>query len=262
MMRKLFLILFSFGAFLSGIYGQKTAAYKSKWQTRALVGTTIPVTKLLQGTEADYLLQYDDHSYYWQIPSITCFFHKHWGLEFNFQAGTSRGIKNRADHFMERMHSDYSDKYYVRPETGASSSDLTLFYGDITRGYLGIVYRWETDKFYVYPKLSVGGISFSTDWGHAGLKEKNSNNEYNLSFSTKAASDFYFTLAPSVSFGYKIFNWFYFNADITLSYYKTDILLEKKFTNLVTRKGSVEYMDYKTEVVTLSLGAGLILVMR
>ena len=259
MIRKLFFIFFSFGICAS-LYGQDSFAYKSKWQTRLLVGTNIPMTKLFQGKETDYLFQYDDNSYYWQILSISYFFHKHWGLEFNYQAGTSSKIRQRADKFITNIQSAYSDKYYVNPSTGAINNGF--FEGDISRGYLGVIYRFETNKFYVYPKFSTGMISFYTDWGRADLKEKNSNIEYKINYSSGKIPNDHFIHVPSVSFGYKMLNRLYLNVDIMLSYYKTNIVYEKTTTNLYTNERTSEHFDYKKGISTLSLGAGLILVIH
>ena len=248
------------GIFSFSVYGQDSLAYKSKWQTRFLFGANIPMTKLLQGAETDYLCQYDDNSYYWQILSISYFFHKHWGLEFNYQAGTSNRIRKRNDNFIANMQSQYSDTYYVNAGTGAAYDDFNFIGGDIQRGYLGVVYRFETNRFYVYPKFAIGVISFYTDWGSADLKEKNSNIRSKVSYSSGKRPNNHFTFAPSVSFGYKISKRFFLNADIMFSYYKTNIVFEKEFTNLYTNERIVEYFDYKKGISTLSLGAGLILV--
>ena len=261
MIRKLF-ILFFFGMFSFSVYGQDSLNYKSKWQIRLLVGANIPMTKLLQGAETDYLFQYEDNSYYWQILSISYFFHKHWGLEFNYQAGTSSRIRKRNDNFYANIQSQYGDNYYVNPGTGASYDDFNFFGGDIQRGYLGIIYRFETNKFYVYPKFAIGVTSFYTDWGRADLKEKNTNIEYRVNYSSEKIPNDHFTLAPSVSFGYKIAKRFYFNADIMFSHYKTNIVYEKTITNLYTNEKTFEQFDYKKSISTLSLGAGLIFVIR
>jgi hypothetical protein len=194
------------------------------------------MTKLLQGAETDYLFQYDDNSIYWQILSISYFFHKHWGLEFNYQAGTSSKIRQRGDKFAANMQSQYGDRYYVT--SGASvmyDDDFNFFSGDIERGYLGVIYRFETNKFYAYPKFAIGITSFYADWGRADLKEKNSNIQCQVGYSKgKYRPVDNFTIAPSVSFGYKLSKRFYLNADIMLSYYKTNIVYEKRFTNFYT----------------------------
>lgn len=262
MIRKLFFIFSLCGVYANHVSGQDSLAYKSKWQTRFLVGTNIPMTKLLQGKETDYLLQYDDNSYYWQILSISYFFHKHWGLELNYQARTSSRVRQRGDNFTAKMQSEYDDKYYVSPRTGAMYDDFNFLSGDMERAYLGVIYRFEANKLYVYPKFSIGVTSFYTDWGGAELKEKNANINYIVNYSSGKRPNDHFTLAPSFSFGYKITKRFYFNADIMFSHYKTDIVYEKKFTNLYTKESTVEYFDYKKSISTLSLGVGLIFVIH
>jgi len=261
MIHKLFFILFSFGIISCSAYGQETYVYKSNWQTKALFGANVPITKLLQGAKTDDLLQYNDHYFYWQPISISYFFHKHWGLEFNYQIGHSQRIRKRADNFETVMRSEYSDKYYVYPKT----EDVVItssFTGVIERGYLGLIFRFETDKMYVYPKLSIGITSFCSDWGRVDLKEKNSNNEYKISYSSEERPYVYFTFAPSVSFGYKLFHRLYINADIMLSHCKTNIVFEENFLNLYTKEKTVKYFDYKKDIFSLSFGGGLIYIMR
>jgi outer membrane protein W len=254
MMRKLFFVLFSLGILANGIYGQDSLAYKSKWQTKFLVGMNIPVTKF-QGTEFDYLFQYDDYSIYIQPPlAISYFFHKHWGLEATFQIGFYSGIGKKTDKFVAAMQSEYGDKYYVQI---AGFNDV-----EFNRSYLGVIYRLETNKFYVYPKFSIGALAFDKISEVVNLKEKNSNYKYRILYSGGKISDTYFTLAPSVSFGYKLLKRLYLNADIMLSYFKTNMVYKKEFTNSYTEESTVEYFDYKKNIFTLSFGAGLIYVIH
>ena len=235
--------------------------YNSNWQTKALFGANVPITKLLQGAKTDNLLQYNDYYFYWQPISISYFFHKHCGIEFNYQIGHSQRIRKRADNFETVMRSEYGDKYYVYP----TIEDVVItssFTGVIERGFFGLIVRFETDKMYIYPKLSIGVTSFCSDWGRVDLKEKNSNNEYKISYSSKESPYVFFTLAPSVSFGYKLFHRLYINADIMLSHCKTNIVFEETFLNLYTKEKTVKYFDYKNDIFSLSLGAGIIYIMR
>jgi len=254
MRRKLVLIFFLFVTLVSSTYGQNSLAYKSKWQFRTLSGGNIPITKLLQGTETDYLLQYKDHSYYLQLLSGSYFFHKHWGVDLNLRIGGSSEIGERTDEFIAKIHSRYGDNYFVSAETKESSE---VFH----QGYIGVIYRLETNKFYVYPTLSIGVTAIYTNRWQAHLKEKNSNNEYELSLSneSKPSTGFFFTLAPSVSFGYKLSKLVFLNADVTFSYFRPNFASKKEFVNLYTRESSVEYFDYKKDILTLGLGVGVII---
>ena len=261
MKHKLLFILFLFGSLLSSAYGQDSLAYKSKWQIRILAGGNIPITNLLQGNYVDYLLHYNDHSYYLQILSVSYFFHKHWGIDANLvQFCSSKRIGERNDNFVASMQSKYGDKYYVNAETNDIYEDMKSFY----RANIGIIYRFETNKFYLYPKFSIGITDISTDDWQVHLKEKNSNNEYKLFFSknNKPNYSLSLTLTPSVSFGYKLSKRVFFNADIILSHFRPSFTFEKEFVNLYTKESTVEYFDYKKDIFTLSLGAGLIFAIR
>jgi len=250
MRRKLFFILFSFGMFTYSIYGQESSVYISKLQTRALIGVSIPVTK--PDATFDYHIS-DKRSIYIHTPfSISYFFHKHFGVELNYQFETP--IKDRTNTIITSVQSDYGDNYDVRLE---KNDDIG---SEKYQLYLGLVYRLETNKFYTYPKIGIGITGCYTDFEKMYLKEKNSNNEYQISYS--GIPKFYFILAPSVSFGYKISKRIYFNADIMLSYYKPNIVYKKEFTNLYTKRSTVENIDYKKNIFTLSLGAGAIIVLR
>ena len=101
MTRKLFFLLFLFILFAYSVHGQESYVYRSNWQTKALFGANVPITKLLQGAKTDNLLYYNEHYFFWQPVSISYFFHKHWGLEFNYQIGHSKKIGKKADNFKQ-----------------------------------------------------------------------------------------------------------------------------------------------------------------
>ena len=128
---------------------------------------------------------------------------------------------------------------------------------------MGVIYRFETNKFYVYPKFAIGVTSFYANWGRVDLKEKNSNIQSRVSYSKgnyRPVDNF--ILAPSVSFGYKLSRRFFLNADIMLSHFRPNFVFEKTTTNLYTNESTVKYFDYKNGTSTLSLGAGLIFVIH
>jgi len=257
MIRKLIYITVLFWVCVQTISGQENPAYKTKWQTTFLFGGNIPITSLLQGSEFDYSHLYDDNSYYWQLMSISYFFHKHWGMELNFQAATSNRIRNREREFDAYAQSKYKDNYYVK-SIGVYDGDFTFFAGDFQRAYLSVIYRIEKNKFYVHPKMAMGITTISTDGISIKLKEKGSNYEYKVSCSEKENGYTFFTVAPSASFGYKLFKRFYLNAGIALSYYKANMAFEKEFTNLYTEENAIEYFNYRKNIFTLSMDVGVI----
>ena len=270
MTRKLF-IFFFLAVFSFSVYGQDSRAYQSRWQTRTLVSANIPITRLLQGAETDYLLIYDDNSFSWQVLSLTYFFHQRWGVDFSFQHLTSSSgqlRRNRDDYFAASIQARVGENYYV---LDARAALYRVFLNDFARGFLGIVYRFETDRFYAHPRFAIGLTRFHTDAyirapiflpevGKAYLKRKNSNITYRLCYTRDDLFAHNFTLAPSVSFGYKLTNRLFLNADIMFSYFRPNIVYEKTKTNLFTNRSSVQRFEYRNGVASLSLGMGLVFV--
>ncbi|MEO8147592.1 MAG: hypothetical protein ABI723_08150, partial [Bacteroidia bacterium] len=261
-MRSIFISALFWGFFSVNSYCQDTLNYKSKWQTRPNYGINILITKLLDGRIADNLFEYGDNSTYWQVLSVSYFFHKHWGLEFNFQGMTAGNISKRADNFSNAMKSDYEDNYYVTSSTGASYDDFNPFSGNFERGFIGLIYRYEKKRFFIYPKFSIGVSSFYTDWGKALLKQKNSNNLIEVSYDSGKRPNDHFIVATSTALGYKLSKRFYLNIDVMTSYYKTDITFTKKTTDLNTNISTSEDIRYDKDLFTLSIGGGLIFVIR
>jgi hypothetical protein len=243
-------------------YGQEALTNKWQWQTRANFGVNIPLTKLLDGRVTDNLLEYADNSVYWQVLSISYFFHKNWAVDVNFQGMSASKISKRADVFSNSMTSEYENNYYVTPSTGATYSDFSLLGGNFERGFIGLMYRHERSRWFVYPKLAFGVSSFYTDWGDAILKQKNANNVVRVSYNADKRTNNSITWAGSAIFGYKLSKRFYLNFELMTSYYKTNISFIKKTTDLNTNAPSIENMDYKKNIFTLSLGGGLMYVIK
>ncbi len=261
-MKREIIIFVALGWFVGNTFSQNFGNYSAVWQTKPSFGYTLPLTKLLKGNVTDYLLEYDDMTVYWQVISLTCFFHRHWGIEFNYQANSSRNISKRADRFLEYQHAAYDTDYYVTPSTGASYDQFSIIGGDVERGYLGLIYRIEKGRFLFYPKLSIGVVSFYSDWGEAYLKEKNANTVLQLSYSSGQRPNDHFALATSATIGYKLSNRCFLNADVLVSRYKTDITYVKTTTDLNTGGQLFETIGYQKQIYNLCLGAGLIVVIK
>ena len=226
-MKKIVVLALIFNS-LTFVFGQQKANTYSKWYLKPAAGINIPLTRLLNGEITDNLFEYGDNSYYWQIISGNYFFLQNWGVEFTYQDGNSQSIAGRADRFNSEIVKQYSDNYFVSPSSGAQYDDYSTIGGNIQRGYLGLVYRIEKPKYIILPKLFIGVTSFITDWGRADLKEKGTNSVYELTYDSGKRPNDHFTLAPSVTFGYRLSKRLIANIDILYSYYKTDIVFVKE----------------------------------
>ncbi|MFN6377783.1 MAG: hypothetical protein ACK4WD_00805 [Flavobacteriales bacterium] len=251
-----------FGLVTAKTYCQDSLNYKSKWQTRPNYGVNIPITKLLDGRITDNLIEYSDYSNYMQVLSVAYFFHKRWGVEFNFQGNKARNNSSRAINFSNTIKSEYDNNYFVSTSTSGNLDRDNSILGNSDRLLLGVIYRYEKIRFFIYPKLSLGVSSFRTDWGNATLKQRNSNNVLEVSYSSGNRANDHFTVAPSIAFGYKLSKRVYLNFDVMASYYKTDLTFIKEIKDLNTESTTTESFAYRKDIFTLSIGGGLIIVIK
>jgi hypothetical protein len=257
-MKKQILILLAVTS-CYGIFGQDKSIKFSRWYLKPAAGINIPITNVLSGEITDDLMEYDDHSYYWQILSGNYFFLKNWGIEFTFQAASSINIKGRAGRFNENVTEIYDDEYFVNPGSGAQyNDDFNIISGNFEKGYFGVVYRFEKPRFILLPKMMIGVTSFYTDWGSADLKEKGTNTVLKLSYEPVHTPFDHFTLAPAFTFGCRIAKRLLVNLDFLYSYYKTNIEYTEEIRNPFNEEISKNTIDYKKNIHTLSIGLGLI----
>ncbi|MFT3907789.1 MAG: hypothetical protein QM737_00055 [Ferruginibacter sp.] len=259
MMRYLLIILICLNC--QGVVAQDDMLYRSKLQLNTAFGWNIPLTKLLSGAVTDNLFKYEDNTYYWQVVSVTYFFKKHWGVEFNLHAGSSEEIFRKAKNYQNLVAAQYGNNYYGKAtpgsyENGDASADMLN--GEVSRKYLGMIYRYETKRFFLYPKVSLGITSFTTNWGASYLKEKNTNQVYKVEYNSGRRGNDHFTVALSAKTGYKISKRFYIDVDVLGSWFKTNINFAKTTTNMITNEKIIEPQLYKKDIYTLSMGAGLI----
>ncbi len=261
-MQKKLLLLFIACLSSLALLSQVKKGPSLEWQLKPSVGYNIGLTKVLNGAASDHLIEYDDRSFYWQVLSLSLFFHKHWGVEFNYQAATSGKITHNSDRFMERMQTEYNDNYFVTPHSGGSYDNFSIIGGDIERGYLGLIYRLESNRFFIYSKLAVGVTSFATDYGITYLKERKSNKVLQVAYSPDKRPKDHLTLGASTAIGYKLLKWLYFNVDIQTCYYKTNFSYAKTIIDLESGQNTEETINYKKNVINLGLGAGFIISLK
>lgn len=257
-MKNLILILFILGS-IHCAFGQEQSRTYSKWYLKPAAGINIPITKLLTGDITDNLFEYDDHSYYLQFISGSYFFSQKWGMELTFQMCMSNNIHGREDSFNAQIQNQYGDAYFVNPGYSPGMYNSRSDVGVFLRGYIGLVYRIEKPKYIIIPKILIGTTGVATDSGTAYLKEKGAHTSLALSYKTENESESYLTIAPGLSFGYRLSKRFIANFDLVYSYYKTDFQFVKETRNTFTEEVWTETIDYNKGIHTLSLGVGLII---
>lgn len=259
-MKNSAILLMALAAF-NGAFGQEKTNSYSKFYLKPAGGINLPITKLLSGDITDNLIEYDDNTYYSQFVSGNYFFSPKWGVELTYQTAGSEKINNQNVDSNSALEKKYGDTYIV---SWKSYANVHLFMGgSIHKGYLGVVYRIEKPRFVIMPKFALGITSFSTHSKTVFLKEKNSNSIYELSFEPEKKVNDNFMLAPSVTFGYKFSKRIMANVDVQYSYFKTNIKYTEEKTNLFNEeKTTIQTIDYKKNIHTLSIGLGLIIQLK
>lgn len=242
----LFTLLFSNQSFSQ----EEGSAYKAKLLFKGSYGINIPFSDLNINRETDYLIEHNDKVQ--MIPSLSALFfiNKRWGVELNLKFITIKKNVNKQEPFAQFAYDQYNENYFVNADASSYSmhDPVTTF---------GIVYRFETDKMYLYPKLAIGNTPVDLISGVIELKEKNTNNAYLVSYSGGAYENV-FTFLPSVSAGYKFSKRFWVDFSVNASYFKADLSYTKKFTDLYTKEFQTEDIIYKKNMFDTYISLGII----
>lgn len=260
-MKKLILLSALYLIFIKISSAQDSTRTHSKWYIKPGVGINVPITPVFNGQITDYLLEFDDHSYYWQVISGGYFFNKKWGVELLIQANSSKSISKRADAREAILFNRYQNQYFIIYDN-YDYNNFDPIAGNFQRGYLGIVYKIENKKLYYLPKFFIGTTSFYTNFDRAYLKEKDSNTIFEIAYSPSNTYADRFTIAPAFAFGYRISNSIILNADMIYSYYKSNFEYTEEIKNLYTLEKTNRVISYKKSIHTLSLGIGLVIEIR
>lgn len=239
--------------FNAKLYSQEEGStYKAKLLFKASYGLNVPFNNMDQNRETDYLIDYNDKPQ--MIPSLSALFfiRKRLGVELNLKFTTLKDNAKAEESFRQFADNQYSENYFVN----ASAPSYSLHDPVVT---FGIVYRLETDKMYLHPKLAFGGTTIDLNRGEIQLKEKNTNNGYTVSYSGGAYKSL-FTVSPSVSAGYKLTKRFWVDLNINVSYFKSEFTYDKKFTNLHTKQVQTENIAYKKNMFDTYISLGIVYV--
>ena len=257
-MKKLIIIALILGS-IDCAFGQEKSRTYSRWHLKSAAGINTPITTLLSGEITDYLFRYDDYSLYLQFISGSYFFSEKWGVEMSIQSNMSSGISSRTDRFNNQIQKQYREDYFINPYENKMYNDLNMSPLGFPRMYLGLVYRIEKPKYIILPKLFIGVTLVSADQSTTYLKEKGSHTILELTYREEKGKSDFFTIAPGVSFGYRLSKRFIVNLDLVYSYFKPDFEYRKETRNIFTEESSSTTFDYKKDIHTLSMGLGLII---
>lgn len=230
---------------------ENSTLYTNRFQLKVEGGLNMPLTDMNQNKITDYFIEYSSKSKF--VPSLSAiwFIRKRFGVEADlkfiyFNDGRSTGVD-----FQKFANNEFGENYYVKAYSPIDNNFIPVI-------SLGMVYRIETEHFYFYPKFSIGVTSFYSNWGGIDLKEKNTNNEYKISYSQGKIAKDNFTLTPAVTMGYKLSDRFWVDLNLKTSFFRSNFTYEKTLTNLYTKEvEQLEQTPYKENMVEAYFSVGV-----
>ncbi len=254
-MKKRLFLTYSLSLFLSRSYAQEIQLYQDNILLQASYGQNFPITKFLTGNATDHLLEFDDYTNYVKFPSVTYFFSRHWGVCANLQFNYSGKIPNNERLLESNLNDEYGQQFFIAPVNLYSISSPSY------KVELGMTYRFETKRFAVYPKFSLGIYSFDSNRFSGYLKQKNTNYVSSLTLKPNAYSKDFFSLTSCLSMSYRLSRRWAINLECGSSYFRTNIHFEKTISDIFTEKSNTTIINYPKNIFYGSLGAGLIFVL-
>lgn len=230
---------------------ENSTLYTNRFQLKVEGGLNTPLTDMNQNKITDYFIEYSTENKF--IPSISAiwFLRKRFGVEADLKFVYFNDSKHTAANFQHFVNKEYGENYYVKASSPISNNFIPVV-------SFGVVYRIETEHFYFYPKFSIGVTSFYSNWGGIDLKEKNTNNEYKISYSQGGIAKDNFTLTPSFTIGYKMSDRFWVDLNLKTSFFRSNFTYEETRTDLYTKEvQEVEQTPYKENIVEAYFSVGI-----
>jgi hypothetical protein len=232
-----------------------------KWIIRPSIGYNIPISTLSGGYITDNLVGFRSKTYYFQFISSTYFFNN-LGIEFSFAAINNSKISNRSDKFESEVINKYSDQFYITASTSEANTDFNIVSRSIIRGGIGPVYKIEKDKFILIGRIMFMKTGIATEYGSADLKDKGTNERISINWKSGSMGKDVFTINPSITLGYKLFDKIFLDFDINYWQYKIDFEYAESRKNLNTKEIQIQKYTYSDLIKEISLGVGFIVVLN
>ena len=226
----------------------------SRWDFQPAVGYNFSNRTLETGEISDYLIDYDFNNFYWQPVSATFYLFNFLGFEITLQESNSDKSGN-SDKFDQALEQHYGDRYYISYSPNYYSNNAIL--GDISTGYYGLVFRYQINKFQWKAKMQIGSMSLENGTETVTLKEKGSNNQVEVSYSSSTQEPTSTIIAPSLYAAYRVYKLFLVHVNFNFTYTNINFTYQEKITDLVTNERQFRTIPYSETLRKLAIGAGI-----
>lgn len=237
--------------------------YQSKFQFQFGLGVSAALVNMFEGSETDNLIQYQQFAPNLRIFSGSFFPKKRWGVNFSFDAFDMQAMNgdDKMKKFNDYLQATYSDKYHISTQYDLEDSNKEeIDLATIGRGILGVIYRIEKDRYFIYPQASIGLNTFNINNAKITLRERNSNMIEVINYDSKLKNSSLLSYHLSAKGGYKLNKVLWAHADVMLSYFRPQFsFTETRYNQTLNEHQSPIIHEYKKVQPSISLQVGLTL---
>lgn len=195
------------------------------------------------------LVNINNNSIYIQGLSLGFFFSKHWGIEANHQILVLQQQTQKQEQFEEHVRQQYQD-FFVSKKYGFYNG------GDaVNKVSVGGVYRYETDKFFIHPRVGVGLAVYSAADQSFVLKEKDAHDIVQLQYNSGQSVSF--LSIASVKTGYRLRKRLGLYVHAGASYFKPRLNYIVTQTSAIQETSQTETIHFNKPIFSYNIGAGL-----
>lgn len=258
-MEKLKLLLLLLGYLYGNSIVAQEGKYHSKWYFKVSTGFSAPLNHYTPAGRSDFLLNYSDASAYFQFISATFWLTRKWGVEFFHAIHTSQFLTQQDIVFKSSLENEYGQQFFIKPVPYLQNESGGIF----DRIWLGTVYRIETPKLLLLPRIAYGGTRLRSGMGGVFLKEKDGNTLLTLDYRNTAEVDKdHPTIITGVTGLYRLSKKFLLGLDVHYTHLKLNLEYEEQLRNVFTDQTFSRSLFYKDSLHSLTFGLGLIYEVR
>lgn len=239
----------------------KKAPYKKRWILGTTIGVNMASENIANGTGTDALITYTPITMAWQGLRAEYYFLKRFGIYGQVRGnGLSTPSNAKRQDVYNFFQSDLGNQYYLLRVGYAEMKAVYSNKTGSTKGALGVLYRWETHRFYLSAGLGLSfhGTAVFTDSFY--LKEKDANAYFDVKYSkTAQRGGILGILSADLAAAYKWRHWLWIKADAGSSADRYHFTIDRTITNRNTREATTRSSRYKGNLNNYYIGLGLAL---
>lgn len=262
-MKQLFLLCWLFLCAIPAMAQNKKAPYKKRWQLATSIGINMASKNIAKGSGTDALITYEPTTMAWQGLRAEYYFLKRFGVYGQVRGnGISTPSTAKRQDIYDFFHSDLGNQYYLLRTPGADA-EMNAVYSNrtgSTKGALGILYRWENQRFQVSAGLGLSFHETAVFTDSFYLKEKDANAYFKVKYSkTALRGGILGILSADLAAAYKLRHWLWIKADAAWSADRYHFSIDRTITNINTQATTSRSSIYKGNLSNGYLGLGLAL---